>query len=172
MQTIPNAAYALVLIPLVLWRVVSRVKRLTSRQRSRVWRHRTTLVFFPLLVVVLGVMAVKTNPAALAGLAAGLALGAVLGRTSIAKARLEHEGGQFYFTPHGPTGLVIAALFLGRMAWRGYVLATKTAQAQPDFVSSPLTLLIFGILAGYYIMFALGLLAWRKRSSFVPVTAQ
>jgi hypothetical protein len=33
--------------PLVLWRVYSRIKRLTTRQRSKVWRHRTTLVFFP-----------------------------------------------------------------------------------------------------------------------------
>ena len=172
MQHMSNAAYALVLVPLVLWRVYSRIKRLTSRQRSRTWRHRTTLVFFPLLLLALCAMAVQTNPIALAGVAAGLAVGAVLGRISISKARFEQVGDEFYFTPHAPIGMAVAVLFLCRMGWRGYQMITRdpTATGQA-FASSPVTLLTFGILAGYYIAFALGLLAWRKRSAPLPVTA-
>jgi len=34
-----------------------------------------------------------------------------------------------------------------------------------EFVTSPVTLVIFGVLAGYYISYALGLLAWRKRTA-------
>ena len=170
MQHIPNAAFALVLIPLVVWRVYSRIKRLTSRQRSRVWRHRTTLVFFPSLLLVFCAMAAQANPIALAGLAAGLPVGLVLGRISIGKARFEQVGDEFYFTPHAPIGMAVAALFLGRMAWRGYQIFTRDPEASQGFVSSPLTLLSFGILAGYYIAFAVGLLAWRKRHAPVPVT--
>jgi hypothetical protein len=68
--------------------------------------------------------------------------------------------------------MAVAALFLCRMAWRGYQMITRdpTAAGQA-FASSPVTLLTFGILAGYYIAFALGLLAWRKRSAPLPVTA-
>jgi len=42
---------------------------------------------------------------------------------------------------------------------------------QSDYIASPLTLLTFGIVAGYYIFFALGLLAWRKRSAPAPLPA-
>lgn len=171
MHSMPHAAVALILVPLVLWRVVSRIKRLTTRQRSRTWRHRTTLVFFPLLVLVLAVLALRTNPIALAGLAVGLPLGGFLGRTAIGKARFEQVGAdEFYFTPHAPIGMVVALLFMGRMAWRGYQMFLAPG-GQQDYVASPLTLLTFGIVAGYYIFFALGLLAWRKRSAPVAIPA-
>jgi len=171
MHPMPHAAVALILIPLVLWRMYSRIKRLTTRQRSKIWRHRTTLAFFPLLVLVLAALALRTNPIALAGLAVGLPLGAVLGRTAIGKAHLEQVGpDEFYFTPHAPIGMVVAVLFLGRMAWRGYQMFMVPG-AQSDYTSSPLTLLTFGIVAGYYIFFALGLLAWRKRSAPDPIPA-
>lgn len=174
MQHMPNAAFLLLLVPLALWRVYSRIKRLTTRQRSRVWRHRTTLVFFPLLLLLLCATALRTNPIALAGLAVGLPAGALLGRLSIAKARFEQVGDdEFYFTPHAPIGMAVAALFLCRMGWRGYQMLTRDPLAtHQSFAASPLTLLTFGILAGYYIAFALGLLAWRKRSTSVPVTVQ
>jgi hypothetical protein len=171
MHSMPPAAVALIVIPLVLWRMVSRIKRLTTRQRSRIWRHRTTLAFFPLLVLVLAALALRTNPIALAGLAVGLPLGAMLGRTAIGKARFEQVGAdEFYFTPHAPIGMVVALLFISRMAWRGYQIFMVPG-GQSDYVASPLTLLTFGIVAGYYILFAFGLLAWRKRSAPDPLPA-
>jgi len=162
---LPAPVVAVALAPLVAWRVYSRVRRLTTRQRSQTWRHRTTLVFFPLLLCVLGWFAVRTNPMALAGMAAGLAGGALLGRMAIGRTRFEQQGGEFYFKPFGPIGLVMAALVIGRMGWRGYELYVLGAQDHQQFIASPLTLAIFGVLAGYYISFALGLLAWRKRTA-------
>jgi hypothetical protein len=171
MHSMPHAVVALIFIPLVLWRGYSRIKRLTTRQRSKVWRHRTTLAFFPLLVLVLAALALRTNPIALAGLVVGLPLGAMLGRTAIGKARFEQVGAdEFYFTPHAPIGMLVAALFLGRMAWRGYQMFMVPG-GQSDYIASPLTLLTFGIVAGYYMLFAFGLLAWRKRSTPDPVIA-
>lgn len=161
----PTPVLAAVLAPLVLWRVVSRIKRLTTRQRSKTWRHRTTLVFFPLLLVILTVVSIKTNPIALAGMAAGLPVGAILGRIAIGKTRFEQVGTDFFFTPHAQIGLVVAMLFMGRMAWRAYELYTLGSFEHHEFVSSPLTLVIFGVLAGYYMSFAFGLLSWRKRTA-------
>ena len=162
---LPTPVVAAVLTPLVLWRIYSRVKRLTTRQRSKTWRHRTTLVFFPLLLVILAVVSIKTNPFALAGLAAGLPVGAVLGRIAIGKTRFEQVGADFFFTPHAPIGLAVALLFMARMAWRAYEYYTLGSFAHHEFVSSPLTLVIFGVLAGYYMSFAFGLLSWRKRTA-------
>jgi hypothetical protein len=162
---LPTPVVAAVLAPLVLWRMYSRIKRLTTRQRSKTWRHRTTLVFFPLLIVILAVVSIKTNPFALAGLAAGLPVGAVLGRIAIGKTRFEQVGGEFFFTPNAPIGLAVALLFMGRMAWRAYEYYTLGSLAHHEFVSSPLTLVIFGVLAGYYTSYAFGLLSWRKRTA-------
>lgn len=171
---LPMPVVAVALIPFVVWRVYSRVKRLTTRQRSKTWRHRATLVFFPLLLLALAVAAVVSNPAALLGLAVGLPVGIVLGRIAVGKTRFEQAGADFYFVPNAYIGLAVAALFIGRLAWRGYQFYTMSTEhsmsAQRDMVASPLTLLIFGVLAGYYISYALGLLAWRKRTAINPIT--
>ena len=165
MMTTPMVAA--VLAPFVLWRMVSRVRRLTSRQRSKTWRHRTTLVFFPLLVLVLGAVSIGTAPIALAALVAGLPVGVLLGRVAIGKTRFEQVGDDYYFTPHAPIGLAVAALFMGRMAWRAWEFYQVGSFAHREFVSSPLTLVIFGVLAGYYMSYAFGLLSWRKRTASI-----
>jgi cytochrome b561 len=162
---LPTPVFAAVLAPLVVWRMVSRVRRLTTRQRSKTWRHRTTLVFFPILLLLLTAVSIKTNPFALAGLAAGLPVGAVLGRIAIGRTRFEQVGDDFFFTPHAPIGIAVALLFMARMAWRAYEFFALGSLAHHEFVSSPLTLVIFGVLAGYYMSYAFGLLSWRKRTA-------
>jgi hypothetical protein len=170
---LPTPVVAAVVAPLVLWRVYSRIKRLTTRQRSKVWRHRTTLVFFPLLVLLLAALSLRTSPIALAGLAAGLPLGLVLARMANSRTKFEQAGDEYYFTPHAPIGMLVALLFIGRMGYRAYEYYALGSLAHPEFVTSPLTLFIFGILAGYYMTFAAGLLAWRRRAAAaVPATIQ
>lgn len=173
MHPLPNAAYFLALAPLVAWRIYSRVKRLTGRQRSVLWKHRATAILFSLGVLALALLAFATSLRALGGLAAGVTAGALLGHLSIAKTHFEQiNDDEYYFTPHAPIGLLVAALFLGRLAWRGYTMLTAPS-SQPGFMLTPLTLLTLGILAGYYTLFAYGLMAWRKRCTHaVPVPAQ
>jgi hypothetical protein len=162
---LPTPIVAAVVAPLVLWRVYSRIKRLTSRQQSKTWRHRTTLVFFPLLVLCLAAGAVLTGALPLIALAAGLPLGVVLGHIAIGKTRFEQVGDLYYFTPHARIGMLIALLFLGRMAYRAYEYYALGALQHHEFVTSPLTLFIFGLLAGYYMRYAFGLLAWRRKAA-------
>jgi hypothetical protein len=59
----------------------------------------------------------------------------------------------------------VALLFMARMAWRAYEFYALGSFAHHEFVSSPLTLVIFGVLAGYYMSYAVGLLAWRRRTA-------
>ena len=162
---LPTPIVAAVVAPLVLWRVYSRIKRLTSRQQSKTWRHRTTLVFFPLLVLALAAGAVLTGALPLIALAAGLPLGVVLGRIAIGKTRFEQVGDTYYFTPHAQIGMLIALLFMGRMAYRAYEYYALGALQHHEFATSPLTLFIFGLLAGYYMTYAFGLLAWRRKAA-------
>jgi len=162
---LPTPVVAAVIAPLVLWRMYSRFKRLTSRQQSKTWRHRSTLVFFPLLVLALAAGAFASGPVTLIALAAGLPLGLILARIAIAKTRFEQAGDAFYFTPNAPIGMLIGLLFIGRMAYRAYEYYTLGTIANHEFVTSPLTLFIFGLLAGYYMTYAFGLLAWRRRTA-------
>jgi hypothetical protein len=168
---LPTPVVAAVLAPFVLWRMYSRIKRLTGRQRSKVWRHRTTLVFFPLLVLLLAALSMQSSQIALLGLAAGLPLGVVLGRFASKRTKFEQVGDAFYFTPHAPVGMLVAVLFIGRMGYRAYEYYALGSIAHHEFVTSPLTLFIFGILAAYYMTFAAGLLAWRKRTSSAAAPA-
>src|SRR3954469_1348418 len=108
---LPTPVVAAVVAPLVLWRMYSRIKRLTTRQRSRVWRHRTTLVFFPLLALLLAV-GTGGEPMALAALAAGIGLGVPLGLVATSKTRFETSDGEFYFTPHAPIGFAVFSLLI------------------------------------------------------------
>ena len=63
--------------------------------------------------------------------------------------------------------MLVALLFIGRMGYRAYEFYALGAGEHHEFVTSPLTLCIFGVLAGYYMTFAAGLLAWRKRTAAV-----
>jgi hypothetical protein len=160
-MAIPAPVVAVALAPFVAWRLYSRVKRLTTRQLSKTWRHRTTLVFFPLLLVAIGLAALG-SPWALAMLAVGVVGGTALGTVAIAKTTFEQEGEQYYFTPHARIGMVVALLFICRMGWRAWEMYSTHGVPTHDFVKSPLTLAVFGILAGYYMTYAVGLLRWRQ----------
>lgn len=155
---------AAVLIPLVMWRVYQRIKRLMVRQHSQAWRHWISAILFPVLLVVLGVTALA-HPQALAGMAAGVAAGVALGVVGLRKTKYEHIGSEFFYTPNAHMGVLVSMLFLGRLLYRGYEFyALGTAQPQ-DFASSALTLAVFGILAGYYTTYAAGLLRWRASAT-------
>jgi hypothetical protein len=56
-------------------------------------------------------------------------------------------------------------LFVGRVINRMVALYSMDPLAQQspgDFAASPLTLGIFGLLAGYYVAYAVGLVRWRS----------
>jgi hypothetical protein len=156
----PTPIVAAVLVPFVTWRVYQRVKRLMVRQRSQAWRHWTAAILFPLLMMVMGAVA-TSHPTALAGMGAGIAAGIVLAILALRRTVYEQDGADFYYTPNAQIGILVSMLFIGRLmyrAWEFYVLGATQTQ---DF-ASPLTLMVFGVLAGYYATYAAGLLRWRK----------
>jgi hypothetical protein len=116
------------------------------------------------LITVIGTVALA-HPLALAGLAAGVAAGAALGVVGLRKTQYETIGGAYFYTPNAHIGVLVSILFLGRLLYRGYEFYVLDVAQPQDFASSPLTLIVFGILAGYYTMYAAGLLRWRKRAA-------
>ena len=155
----------LVLVPLLVWRIYSRLKRAMGRQSSQLWRHWTALVLFPLAILALAIGA-RQDVLALSCLGAGSLAGAWLGVWGIRLTRFESTDKGCFFTPNLHLGIAVTMLFIARLLYRGLELYMVSREAIPaparDFTGSPLTLLVFGLLGGYYAAYGRGLLRWRR----------
>jgi hypothetical protein len=159
----PSTIMLLALIPLFGWRIYKRFRRLVGRQRLSMARLRTTLVVYPVFLVLL-CLGAPANPAGLWWLAGGLVLGCLLGLFGLSKTRFEPTPEGLFYTPHAHLGIALSLLFVGRIAYRFIqvsALDPAAPRGQDDFARSPLTLAIFGLLAAYYITYAIGLMRWR-----------
>jgi hypothetical protein len=167
----PTTIIFLVLIPLLAWRLYSRFKRMVGRHplaRVRPW---ITVVVFPLIIVMLGA-GTLAHPEGLWLLAAGLLAGALLGIFGITKTRFESTSEGLFYTPNVHLGIALSLLLVARLAFRLVQVLTADPQALQhgtnDFARSPLTLCVFGLLAGYYVAYAIGLL--RRAHASVSAT--
>jgi cytochrome b561 len=120
---------------------------------------------FPVLIalLLLGSFARPWNALALS---AGVALGAGLGTYGLRFTKFEETPTGLFYTPHSHFGIALSLLFLARIAYRAiqFYLSAVPVTGPPTYVAhSPVTLLLFGTLAGYYVMYAIGLLRWRRR---------
>ena len=98
-------------------------------------------------------------PKILIGLGGGLLGGALLGLLGLRLTKFETtEEGHFY-TPNTHIGVGLTVLFIGRVIYRFWVLNDETTASThgPSVFQSPLTLLFFGLIAGYYIVYYVGL---------------
>ena len=160
---LPAYAYAGIAL-LVAWRIFMRVRRLVGRQRLRTWRLWLTLGVFPLLVLTLLAGSLRQPQTALAELA-GVGVGIFLGLQGLRLTRYESTPAGLYYTPSAHIGIALSLLMFARLAYRGvqlYALSAALGEPPTSFARSPLTLLIFGTLAGYYATYAWGLLRWQR----------
>jgi hypothetical protein len=161
----PTVVFA-VLVPLLAWRVYKRVRRNIGRQRSRLWRHWAGTVLCPLLLAVIALGAMRSMDAELA-LGAGVACGLALGFWGLRLTRFERDGAGFFYTPNPYLGVGLSLLLVGRIVYRFfelYQLHGHFAAGPPDLGRSPLTLAMVGIVFGYYAIYSVGLLRWRRRA--------
>lgn len=161
----PSTITLLVLLPLVAWRVYSRFRRMVGRQRLSRIRPWVTLVVFPLLICLL-CFAAFSHVERLWWLAIGLGSGSLLGVYGLRKTHFEPTKQGLFYTPNAHLGIALSLLFVARIIYRFvevYALTPTRPHGMDDFVSSSLTLAVFGLLAGYYIAYAVGLVRWRFR---------
>jgi cytochrome b561 len=161
----PSTVTLLVLVPLIAWRMYSRFRRMVGRQRLSRVRPWITLTIFPALILFIG-LATLSHPQRLPWLAAGLLAGALLGVFGLGKTRFEPTPQGLFYTPNAHLGIALSLLFVARIAYRFieiYAIDPTVPHGMDDFARSPLTLAVFGLLAGYYVAYAIGLLRWRFR---------
>lgn len=152
---------------LVAWRLYSRIKRMVGRQRLSKIRPWLTVCLFPTLV---GLLLLRSlfHPYSALALVAGVALGAALGLYGLRLTTFEHTPAGLFYTPNAHLGIALSVLMLARIGYRAmqlYFVSESIQDGSITFGRSPLTLLIFGALAGYYVAYAVGLLRWRRRAS-------
>lgn len=156
---------------LIGWRLYSRVRRMVGRQRLSNVRPWLTVCLFPLLIVLLLVGTLAHPPAAL-GLVAGLGIGVALGFYGLRLTKFEQTPLGFFYTPNAHLGIALSLLFIGRLLYRAVHLYAATGAVHGGamaFGRSPLTLVIFGTLAGYYVTYAAGLLRRRRQVESSPI---
>ena len=161
----PSTITLIVLIPLILWRVYSRIRRMVGRQRLSRVRPWVTLVIFPLILAMLALAALH-RPERLAILVVGIAAGVGLAIFGLRRTKFEATPQGLYYTPNAHLGIALSLLFVVRILYRFieiYALNPTVPRDMREFGSSPLTLAVFGLLAGYYIGYAVGLVRWRWR---------
>lgn len=166
MQTPSSSTITLLFIlPLLAWRVYSRFRRLVGRQRMSRVRPLVTIAIFPTLLLLLG-FAAQGHVERLMWLGSGFFLGYLLGLFGLRKTRFEPTPDGLFYTPNVHLGIALSTLFVFRIVYRlveVYVSEPNVPHGMDDFTRSTLTLAVFGLLAGYYISYAIGLVRWRLR---------
>jgi hypothetical protein len=172
----PNTTSSLIflaLVPLIAWRLYSRIRRLIGRQQSKLWRHWAAATLFPLLLAVLGAGAIF-SPLAIGALAAGIATGVGLSIWGLRWTRFEVTPQGWFYTPNAHIGIALSVILAARILYRLfqlYAIGMVTEPGGQDFARSPLTLLCFGMLASYYAAYAVGMLRWRRSNPLASAPA-
>jgi hypothetical protein len=157
---------------LIIFVVYRRLRRTFGRQLVSPARMAVRMVLFAVLAALLLPTALRST--AFAGAAAGgMAVGVLLALWGASRTRFERDAARLYYVPHTYTGIAVSLLFIGRVAFRllqGYQNSHSAGASAPvgrppglsSYVSSPLTLGLFFVLAGYYVCY-FGLILWKSK---------
>lgn len=162
--------YVFVAVPIIVWRMYSRIKRNIGRQQLSKWRPWLTMTLFPLLVLLISFGAVS-QPLKLLAMAGGIVTGALLGVFGTRHTKFENTPEGIFYTPNAHIGIALSVIFFGRIVYRIFQVYPD-GQTNPADLSTPLTLSIFGLLAGYYVTYAIGLIRYKTgvERAAIPTT--
>ena len=159
-----STTFLVALLPLIVWRVVARFRRHVGRQRSSPVRHWIHIGLFPALILLVGAMTwPHTNGVALLSL--GTVAGIALAQYGLRLTHFEPTKQGLFYTPKAWLGILLSVLFVGRILYRiaqVLLIDPHTLAQGNDFMASPLTLTLFGLLAGYNSAYAIGIQRWRQ----------
>jgi hypothetical protein len=124
------------------------------------------------VLLLVGVVLLATSPTAtgLMGAIAGALAGGALAVVALAHTTLEAGPDGSFYTPNRWMGLLVAALLVGRVAFRMASIYQASAHTEGGAAlsgvqRSPLTLAVFFVMAGYYAFYYGGLLRKLKLAS-------
>jgi hypothetical protein len=166
----PRLVIPYLIAALIVWRLYRRMRRSFGRQRVRDGFLWFRIGFLALLAALAATFSITHEIDMLGPLLAGIACGAALGYFGLRYTKFEVTAEGRFYTPHTYIGLVVTALFVGRVLYRfleiynGVIPATTAGEGlAASFQHSPFTLAMFGALVGYYVLYYGGILQ-RTRS--------
>jgi hypothetical protein len=172
MNVIPNALGTALFGALILFALYRRFRRNFGRQRIERRRMTTRIAILTVLAIFL-LSATHQDVRVLGACASGLVLGAALAVVGLRLTHFERTPEGEFYTPNTYIGAILSAVLLGRLLYRFVAIAPAmhlAEQQAPDpnalaaLNRSPLTLGIFMVVVGYYVIYFAGLL-WRARTT-------
>lgn len=167
MQLTVTTVVLLIIVPVLVWRIYSRLKMVFRRQESVAWRHWVGAAGLPLMLLA-AAQSMLGNLPALSLMAGGVLAGAWLAFFSLKKTRFENTGLKLYFTPPTTTGVLVCMLFVARALQIGIEFYINRQSERPQIINStavlqdPVTVIPFGLMLGYLAAYSIGLLRWRN----------
>ena len=142
---------------LFAWSIYRRVRRNIGRQTLRPRRSITSIIILSTVSAVI-VGSSLHNPRLLLGFGGGLLPGMLLGFVGLRLTRFETTAEGHFYTPNTHIGVALSLLLVGRITYRFLVLSNSADKSgHPPPMQSPLTFFIFGLTAGYYLVYQTGL---------------
>jgi hypothetical protein len=156
---------------LVLFVIYRRFRRNFGRQELNPKRMVVRMIILSVIGVLLLPAALRSAEIALS-MGAGLVVGVLLALWGAKNTRFEWHEDKLHYVPHTYTGMVVSALFLGRLLYR-FVAVSNGGFASFDasnhspasaaaLYQNPLTLSVFFVLIGYYVYYY-GYLLWEGK---------
>lgn len=169
--TVANIGFTLLIAGVVLLLLYRRFRRTFGRQPLRPKRMIFRIVVLAIICVLLLASPFRGINGDVAA-AAGAVIGVALGFWALVHTRFEATPQGRFYTPNSYIGMLVVALFLGRLIYRFIVIyplvhrAAREAAQNPQlqanpfaaYERSPLTLALFFLFAGYYICYYAGVL--------------
>ncbi len=162
--SVANIGFTILIAAAVLLILYRRFRRNFGRQKLRPKRMLFRIVVLAIVCVLALASPFRsfTGDAAAAG---GAVIGIALGLWALMHTRFENTADGRFYTPNGYIGMIVVALFLGRLIYRFIVVyalmhqAVQQAAQNPQMQSSPcdayqhspLTVVLYFLLAWYYI---------------------
>jgi hypothetical protein len=143
---------------LFAWSIYRRIRRNIGRQPLRPRRAITSIAILSLVsVLIVGTSLQNINLPL--GFGGGLLLGWLLGLAGLRLTRFETTDEGHFYTPNTHIGIVLSVLFVGRFIYQHIMAGNAGIPQNPAMpFQSPLTLFIFGLTVGYYLVYQTGLL--------------
>jgi hypothetical protein len=171
MPVSPDLAGPVLISSLVVWRIYRRVRRNIGRQQFQPKRIIARLMLVGTISLLITPVLLG-YPSVLLGFGTGLLAGALLGFVGLKLTGFEATAEGKFYTPNAYIGVALSLVLVARLAYRLtllYTVPASTSQPVPGLMQSSLTLSLFGILAGYYIVYYLGVLMHCREPEKNPV---
>ena len=164
----PSLLVTILLAAFIIWRFYSRIRRMVVRQKLSKVRPWITVCVFPIALVLFAVLSIS-HGVDLASLFGGAVVGIGLGLYGTRLTKFEDTPEGMYYTPNAHLGIALSALLIARVGYRYFTASSGGWPPQPAFgpgnPGSWITLLIFGMMAGYYVTYAIGLIRWSHSAA-------